>query len=782
MDKNSLVKVVEMLILHYVKGKYSDRSNIEEEISRIQEICNSLDVSFENRKRGFGGIAANLGDGKIIICFYDKDNPTEDELIQVLGVLIHEVYHSISKYEKENIFLDEGYVTYITAETIRYAIDNPIEIPGVITKERLKKMLEKQSLINGYNQPSEIVRSIQLVMQQHGVDSTYVYMFEGLSALEEISVRISPELERILKLQEYKPPLSRTLNLEVKFFEKAFEQIDYLDISPTLIEMNRLLQIYLVKSGEIDRNRRVYDLINKFNHEYIAYIEFCKRGKDLSDEELVRWIHSELPQQPIEYQVHENEDKIILQIDDIKGKYKESKLPVMFDEWNFYIILVAYDLLQKGMENPTEEDIRKYFDYIIFNFNDIKIIIFQILKYMEYLRIECEKGKDLKDILNETLINSAIFLINLQRIKDRDLPFWNKVNEATELIMNQPSDKLGFCFMLYFDVLSKMYKQSIDINRIYNEDDYDDFVERMRNAFGRAQIPDVIMEAGYTPESIFIKTISENLDFDSESFPVQVINLLKIVNSRNPNLGMVTGRFNELGLGIRMSYEALQKAKDAEMLRMFEESLIIACYSQSYNSSFLKVMCELYDSIVYANKNIEVTLKSIITNPDFYSDLESLGNMFEQYPNVAQAIMENEDVKKMLITQLPDGVKKLLDNQIVSIGDIERAVFWFHLKKLFPKERDYNSEKFKKLSPLVQFFLQYYRYQQNLESGKKHKFLPIFMGFGISGKKVAVLDNGTVETMAKKPDVQSCQVKAHDVLAVIDYSEMNHRREEKEKL
>ena len=82
----------------------------------------------------------------------------------------------------------------------------------------------------------------------------------------------------------------------------------------------------------------------------------------------------------------------------------------------------------------------------------------------------------------------------------------------------------------------------------------------------------------------------------------------------------------------------------------------------------------------------------------------------------------------------------------------------------------------------MQFFLQYYRYQQNLESGKKHKFLPLFMGFGISGKKVAVLDNGTVETMAKKPDVQSCQVKAHDVLSVIDYSERNHRREGNEKL
>lgn len=215
--KSKIIAITEAVIINYIQQNYSTKDNIDEEIKRIKNIFETIDVSFENIIPGVPTRATNHGNGKITLRFDDINNISEEEMSDAIETLIHEYYHSISKREKGNLFLEEGYVTYITAETVRYGIDNPIEV-GNVSREELKELLQRQDLINGYPEASEMVRSMQLVMEQYGVDSKYEYIFNGINRLKEIVQKISPELGKILEWQEIKNANSPTLKVEEKIF------------------------------------------------------------------------------------------------------------------------------------------------------------------------------------------------------------------------------------------------------------------------------------------------------------------------------------------------------------------------------------------------------------------------------------------------------------------------------------------------------------------------------------------------------------------------------------
>ena len=769
--KEKIVSIAQSLIMHYIKQNYSNKTNIEQEIDRVNSIFEGLDISVENKIPGSPTVAMNHGNGKITLRFYDKDNISEKEIIQAIETIIHEIYHSISKRKEGNLFFEEGYVTYITAETVRYAIDNPIDIPEVVTAKELKRLLEGIDLKNGYEEPSEIVRSIQLIMQQYGIDSKYEYIFNGIDRLKDIASRINPRLRRILDLQERKETNSQTLSIEKKFFAKAFAQIDYSDISPTLIEMNKLLQNHLIESGEINRNQRLHDIVSKFNPEEVAYNEFYHRVKNLPNEEIRTILHSEMLQQPIEYQIYEDIPKTIEQMTAIAKAYNESSAPIKtstFGGINFYSILIAYDILQKGIDTPTEDDIMKYCNYITFNTNGEKLIVATVQNYIEYVREKSEQGKDLKDILNESLTNNAILSIDMVRLKDSQLSFYEKAGRATDLLLHIGEHE--YFYNYYYVMLSRMYKQSLEQNHLYDEEDFNEFVNQMQNVFAEAQLPEVMNEIGCTPELMFIRAISESLDMDTEKSTIQITNLLEIIKNRNPNLGVTTGNLEDLALGIKMSYEALQESGNEELLRKFEESLVIAYYNQGYNSQFrFAVSQEIRKSnftFIIPNQNIDQTVQTIISTPEFYKDLSAIRDMFKEYPNLAKSILSNNGFVKMLIDQLPEQFKaKINSDKYIGFFDINKVVFGTGI----PRKENFETEEFKQLSPLLQFSLKYDKYQKLLEYGKKEDIKEFFPeGITIPTDSEVNLDLKTILAMAKDPDVQACQMDAHTAFTEID--------------
>jgi len=771
--KSKIIAIAEAVIINYIQQNYSTKHNIDEEIKRIKNIFEGLDVSFEDIIPGVPTRATNYGNGKITLRFDDKNNISEEEMIEAIETLIHEYYHSISRREKGTLFLEEGYVTYITAETVRYGIENPIEI-GDVNREELKELLQKQDLINGYPQASEIVRSIQLVMEQYGIDSKYEYIFNGIDRLKEIVQKISPEFGKILEWQEIKNTNSPTLKVEEKVFGKAFEKIDFSNLSLTLVEMNKLLQGYLIQSGEIDKSKRVYDIVKEFQPESIEYQEFYSKVKDLPEEEILKRLYSELPQGGIDYEVNENISQTIRQMHNIAKNYKKSNSPIKpntFGAFNFYSILIAYDIIQKGINEPTQEDIMKYCNYLVFDKNNESMLSNKILSYMDYVRTGCEQGKSLQQLLNENLANNMMFAINMKKINESDLTMSEKATKSTEFLLHQSLNNKEHFYDYYYSVLFKIQEKHLDENHIYDEQDYDEFVTQMRGIFDKVQMPQIMEKTGSTPELMFIKSISDNLDISSKDFPQQVTNLLKIINSRKPNLGKNTGRLDDLGFDISIAYEMLKQSPNPKLLQEFSMNLVRAKFENGYDSNFNQATSieKRKGNITFLlpNNNIENTVKNIIRTPEFYQNLDEIKEMFDKDPKIYEIIFSNNEFTKMVVQQLPEEAKeKLVNEKYISISDIKKAVFGCRE----PKVEQFSGEDLEGISPLVQFAMKYDTYQQLLKQNKKEEAEQLFSSELIAehAKEKNVLDFSTIVTMAKNPYVQLCQPVANQEFANIE--------------
>lgn len=785
--KEKIVTIAKSLISNYISQTYSDKDNIHEELARINDIFENLDISFKTIQPGMPTRAINHGKGKVSLYFDDKDNVSEAELINSIEILIHEVYHSIS--DKPNlsqvVFLEEGYVTLITAETIRYAIDNPPQIDGVDPKE-LKLLLQSQELENGYTIPSEIVRSIQLIMEQYGFDSKYEYIFNGIDKLKEIARSIDPELAKILELQERKTTNSATLKFETKYFLKAFEEIDFSTLSPTLVEMNRLLQTYLVKSEEVYRNPRIYELVKKFNPALIGYQDFYLQVQDLTDEEIRNRLQSELPQEPIDYKLHEDIPQTIKQMLQIAKTYDNSSSPLKpstFGSINFYSIMIAYDLFQKGIQEPSKDDIMKYNSYIAFNTNAENIVLSTVSHYMSYVITKCEEGMSLNQILNENLTNSMLLTVHMRKTNKTELPLEDKIEQTIDSLIQQNTGSQEYLYTLFCFQLPHILEQEFDENHIYNENDYDYYVSLLKNAFDKAQFPEAITQAGHSPEMLFMQFISSNISITSEHFPEQIICLLKIINNRNPNLGQATGKLEDLSFFISMAYETLQQSGNEELLKEFSENLVIASYNQGSNSKFSQATCQesRKNGIkgIRPNQNIETTLTSIISSPEFYKDLGTIKTMFDTYPKIYEKIFSTQSFRKMLLQELPGELQSKVKDKyfcgIVSMDTIINAIFG----TIAPKPEQFSSEKVTQLSPLVQFSVKYYIYQQlvannNLEGAKK---LFLDNESVMANDTASVLNYNTVVSMARQPSVQGCQAEAHTAFETLEKNSITNQTE-----
>lgn len=392
-----LKKISEGIIIHYLKNNFYDKDKLETEIERIQNIIKDAKVSIRNYIPGSPTRGSNGNDG-IKIYVEDKDNISLEELDTFIAIIIHEFYHSISKVNPKinYIFLEEGYVSQITAETIRYVIDDPTEI-GDIKKEELVEILKKQSLKNGYYKPSEFVRSTQVIMQKFGYNSMFEYMFSenGVTRLYEIAKEISPEFEDIMKKQKMKNTESINYVYEQEFFKKMFEEIDFSNISETTIEMNDLLQKYLVDSKLIYSDSKLYDLVIKHNPEYVIYKNFYKENCELSSNELFAKIKDEVDKFNFDYQTENNRAKDIKKMIEIidKGYEKSAIKPNMFYNNYYFGQLIAYDMYQRKIQSTTDKDVEEYGNFLVYDSESEKLLLDIVISEFKRVCEECNNRK-----------------------------------------------------------------------------------------------------------------------------------------------------------------------------------------------------------------------------------------------------------------------------------------------------------------------------------------------------------------------------------------------------
>lgn len=774
--KEKIVTIAKSIILHYIKQNYSDKDNINQVLERVNEIFNKLKVSYIRVPGGSTMRGLNKGDGKISLIFEGEKDILESDEMEMISTLVHEIYHSISNEElgEKCLFLEEGFVTYLTAETIRYAIENPIEISSEITKENLKMLLEKQHLVNAYDDQSEFVRSMQLVMEQYGVDSKYEYIFNGKDRLQEVVSQANPKLGEILKLRIASEKKSSLSKVEQDFFKEEFKKIDYSNLSPTFIEMNRVLTDYLIESGEIDKNPNIQEAIYKFHGRNVDYEKFYLQAQNMSDEEIAKIVYEELPQESIDYKINNDIVQTIQQMSQIEEMYRKTGLPIQLESCgliNFYSILIAYDLQQKGIELPSQDDIMKYAKNLTHRKSNRMLILSMVQNYIQYVKDKIAEGKGLNQILNDYLANSVTMLVNTQRICESDLPDFEKIKEISNLVLSQSQKKQEFFYEFYFAEIYGIFQKQIDKNHIYNEEDYDKFMSQIQEAFNMAQVPDVMNEIGYSPEMLFFMSISSQIEMASDNFSEQVTNLLKIMINRRPNFGVASEELEDFAFYIKMAYEKLRESGNTELLGEFSRNLVTAFLKD--NSELDQVTSEainFFDCIDVDipnipnkimrkhNTNIYQTIESILKTPEFYQNLDGIKDMFLKYPEIYFGISIYSGVYwKMVLEDLPTNIKMrygyIISRNTSDVSAIMLNINYAIFGNMNPKIEMYTPEKLKDLSPFVQFAIKCDKYYRLMKRGQKEDAEKLFADDPI-------LDHMTVTNMAKKPEVQMCNIEA----------------------
>ena len=356
------------LIINYIKDMYGDREGVDSNISRIEQELSAVNIIPENRISGSPTLASNDKKGNVTLRFKDKDNISDEEINDFLETIIHEFYHTVSKSDgKENaVFLEEGFVTYITAKTIRHSVEHLPEIEGV-DPEQLREQLSKQDLINGYAHASEFVRSAQLVMDLYGYDATFEYMFSdnGTKTLSEVASKISPEFgETIMRQINKSPANSRNLATEKMFFKAFFDRVELERLDKSTIEMNELLQDYLIRSGIALHDARIKEILEEVRPELVAYQELLEETKKCGPEQRRERIEEVLPNGDFQWELHESVFDTVKQMTGgLKDFYdkSDSKLKCRtFGNTSFYALAICYDMVQRGIEQPTDKETMAY--------------------------------------------------------------------------------------------------------------------------------------------------------------------------------------------------------------------------------------------------------------------------------------------------------------------------------------------------------------------------------------------------------------------------------------
>lgn len=630
-------------------------------------------------------------------------------------------------------------------------------------------------------------------MKEKGIDSTYEYIFNGVDRLIEIANGISPEFGKIISLQSRKETNSPNLIAEKNFFKKEFEKINYSNVSRTLVEMNELLQTYLIDSGEIKRDNRLYQIVKEFYPTRIGWEEFYSNAKDLPDHEILAKVYAVLPEEEINYQLQDNEVDAVKQMDDIVKMYADSSSPIKattYGGMNFYSIMVAYDMYQKGIQQATSQDVLKYCNYLVYNINSEMSMTDRVLRYMDYIRTRCEKGKSIKEILDENLANTTVAYINMKKIRENEFSYWEKIEQTGDLIIRQNEENQEQFYYYFYNQILTLSQDYFNNGQLYNENDYEEFIGKMQKVFDRVGMPEVTKKVGETPEMLFVKSVSDSLQIFSDNFTQQIINLLDIIEEKEPNLGIATGKLDDLGFNINMAYETLEQSQSKLELKEFSNKMIVYFLNKGSRSKLREVTSreirkgEL--NFLQPNKNIYQTIQNIIGTPEFWQDLNGIKEMFDKYPMIYQTLREEKEFINLLVQQLPEELQCKVKEGCPSYAYtmMREKINEVVLGTKYPSVDKFSPEKLKDLSPLVQFTLKYDVYSALSNEGKKDEAEKLFADglFVVPAENRLVLDTPTVVSMTKNADVENCQLEAHQAFSEIsvEITEKNQEINEKD--
>lgn len=671
-----LREIAKTLVLHYVGEKYKDKEGIGDELNRIDEAINAIKIVPENLVPGSPTRASNDKDGKVTLRFKDKTNITDKEIDDFLETLVHEFYHSVCKTEKGMgaVFLEEGYVTYITAESIRYAMENPPEIKGV-TSEELQQKLVAQDLKNGYEYASEFVRSTQLIMELYGKDSMYEYMFNrnSVESLALVAGEISPEFEKMIRRQVNKTPSnSENLESELIFFEFFFDKLDYSNLDKTNLEMNEVLQRYLVEHGITSQDTRLRNLVNEFTPHLIAYNEISEELKGLAPEEREKRIRETLPSQEFSWDLKTNFLDIREQAFDLRDFYDKSDSKIKsrtFGSLNFFSLAFCYDMALKGIKNPTDEQIMQYISTVSYDDNLDTQTKSVIKFYFDKVAMQVENGASIVDVINDNLADNMQFMFQVDSLKNQTNRenYWENVRRIAELSREQNVDNHNDFYGRVYNTLLEMTQKYFEDNKVYTLEDLNVFRQQMQDMYDVAAMPEYIKEIGFTPDKIFLKTVTNKAREGTEQFDNQMMSLLEIIKNGNMNLGISTKDLEDFCVKASSAYEEVeQSGSEEEKIKFQELFLHDFAYTDNLRATNIRFR---KSSFRFENENRYLVgiQEKIFSSLDFYTRMVkdengqpvmNIEELFRENPTMfTNLLRRSQGFLEVLSSQMPAGFK-----------------------------------------------------------------------------------------------------------------------------
>lgn len=501
----------------------------------------------------------------------------------------------------------------------------------------------------------------------------------------------------------------------------------------------------------------------------------------------------------VKYEAHDDFEKTLMQFLEIWDNVKNA-IPILCDRYSTFSIMIAYDMYQKGIDSP--EGLDDYYGYLLGeNENQKRIMYERIAKDLSY--IKSQDNPNITQMLFERVVNENIIEINMQRIRDDDIPYWDKVERMAE-VLQKSGENVGLPYYTLYEELLSLSSSYFEPEHLYTQEEYNEFTSRMHTIFEKVGIPETALKTGRTEEMLFVKMISDNISHFSDNYIPQISMLITIIrddkkrsfgNWRNEatyEYGNGTNMLENLGFHIYKAYEILKQAGNTELTNDFGIFILENVYRLSgairINNDFLSESPFL--------KQVEM---EIVKNPNlvpFFEKqiVESLKND-KCFPGWFYPSFNNSVYLKEYCQEMPEDIKKSIG--YYCMDNVKQAIFGTDN----PSVEQFTPEILSQLPPIIQVLLKYDKYgklfNRKDEAAQFLKECQII--FPPRGEKVSELDrktsitgedsytsdkvqDGTISSngvlrrndiivMAKRSDVQSCQLGANEIIEQMEMPE-----------
>ncbi len=330
--------------------------------------------------------------------------------------------------------------------------------------------------------------------------------------------------------------------------------------------------------------------------------------------------------------------------------------------------------------------------------------------------------------------------------------YWEKIQNVADMVAEQKEQNGERFYTSFYSILLKMTKKYIDTDKTYTQKDYEEFKIRMSEIFNKAGVPiDVMNEIGMTPDKLFLKSISEKMNFENRT--EQTIALLEIAKN-SMVLGKCTNDLQDFTMNIYTIYEELKNGDNQKLLEQYTNTLLEAYYTTLQEPTTAEIRKGKYTFLV-ENSHIKGILDDLIVTPKIYSNPNTARKMFEKYPELYRKTTYNKAFHKMVIEDLPeDKQEQFKDKEDISDYDIKEAI----MGKRFPDIEDITLEKIEQTGDIAKFYIIYDAYHNLLEKGDTDKANEFWKTFYEQEKTLdnnvgtRNLYNETLQLIAKSPE------------------------------